>query len=207
MPSLHCFLAAHLAARPLASLHTAGSLQRRLWHLCPSPPQQLLLSFCGTRTPGTWASQRHPGDFNHAAASLAKKRLAEASALQEAPAQFSQKELETLPTGRWDTLAKRNKHRRRFPPILPQAKSYSCFWTRKCLASSFSFLGPQVQHVEVPRLGVESELRLPATATAMATPHPSHIFDLCSLQQGQILNPLSMARDRTHILTDTMLGS
>lgn len=33
----------------------------------------------------------------------------------------------------------------------------------------FFFLGPQVQHVEVPRLGVELELQLPTYAIATAT--------------------------------------
>jgi len=52
----------------------------------------------------------------------------------------------------------------------------------------FVFLEPHPQHVEVPRLGVESELQLPATATAM--PDPSHVFDLQhSSRQYQILNP------------------
>ena len=52
--------------------------------------------------------------------------------------------------------------------------------------------------MEVPRLGVESELQLPAYATATAT------WDLrsdCNLhrssQQQQILKPLSKARDQT----------
>ena len=31
-------------------------------------------------------------------------------------------------------------------------------------------LGPHPQHMEVPRLGVESELQLPASTTATATP-------------------------------------
>ena len=35
------------------------------------------------------------------------------------------------------------------------------------------FLGPHPQHMEVPRLGVESELQLPAYTTATATPDPS----------------------------------
>ena len=62
--------------------------------------------------------------------------------------------------------------------------------------------------MEVPRLGVESELQLPAYATATAIPDLCHICELyCSLQQRQILNPLSEARDRTCILMDTMLGS
>ena len=33
----------------------------------------------------------------------------------------------------------------------------------------FAFLGPYPQHMEVPRLGVESELLLPAYTTATAT--------------------------------------
>ena len=45
-----------------------------------------------------------------------------------------------------------------------------------------SFLGPHLRHMEVPRLGVKSELLLSAYTTATAT---------------QILNPLSEARDQT----------
>ena len=61
---------------------------------------------------------------------------------------------------------------------------------------SFLFLRPQLQHVEVPQLGVELQLQLLAYATATATPDLSHIFDLCcSLWPHQILNPLSEARD------------
>ena len=37
----------------------------------------------------------------------------------------------------------------------------------------FSFLVPYLWQMEVPRLGVESELQLPATAIATATPDPS----------------------------------
>ena len=58
--------------------------------------------------------------------------------------------------------------------------------------------------MKVPRLGVESELQLPACATAMATPDLRYIWDFChSLQPLQILNPLNAARDQTHILMDT----
>ena len=61
-----------------------------------------------------------------------------------------------------------------------------------------SFVGLQSQHMEVPRLGVESELQLPACATATATPDPSRLYDLHhSSRQRGILNPLSEARDRT----------
>ena len=55
----------------------------------------------------------------------------------------------------------------------------------------------------IPRLGVESELQLPATATATTLPDLSHICDLhCSLEQHQILNPLSETRDLTLVLLD-----
>ena len=36
------------------------------------------------------------------------------------------------------------------------------------------FLGLQLQHMEVPRLGVDSELQLPAYTTATETQNPSH---------------------------------
>ena len=66
------------------------------------------------------------------------------------------------------------------------------------------FLGPHVRHMEVPGLGVKSELQLPAYATATATPDLSHICDqCCSLQRHRILNPWCQASDRTHILMDT----
>ena len=58
--------------------------------------------------------------------------------------------------------------------------------------------------MEVPRLGVKSELQLSVYTTATATRDESHVCDLHhSSQQGQILNPLIKARDRTHVLMDT----
>ena len=65
-----------------------------------------------------------------------------------------------------------------------------CFF---CLFVCFFlfFLGPHPRHMEVPRLGVESELQLPSYATATAPCDPSCICDLHqSSQQCQILNPL-----------------
>ena len=63
-----------------------------------------------------------------------------------------------------------------------------------------------LRHMEVPRVGAESELQLPAYATVKAMPDRSC---LCSLHhssgQCQILNTLSKARDQTHILLDTSL--
>ena len=54
--------------------------------------------------------------------------------------------------------------------------------------------------MEVPRLGVKSELelQLPAYATATARPDLSHVCNLHrSSWRRQGLNPLSRARDRT----------
>ena len=69
---------------------------------------------------------------------------------------------------------------------------------------NFCFLGPHPQHMEVPSLGVESELQLLAYATATATQDPSCVCDLHHRsQQRQILNPQSEARGRTCILMDT----
>ena len=69
---------------------------------------------------------------------------------------------------------------------------------------SFCFLGPHPRHMEVPELGVKSELQLLATATATVMPDLSHVYDLChSSWQCQILNPLSKARNRISILMDT----
>ena len=57
--------------------------------------------------------------------------------------------------------------------------------------------------MEIPRLGVEWEMQLPACATATAMQDLSCICDLRrSLQQCRILNPLSEARVRTYILMD-----
>ena len=60
------------------------------------------------------------------------------------------------------------------------------------------FLGLYLQHMDVPRLGVESELPLPAYTTATAMPDLS-----CSCQPPpqpqprRILSPPSKARDQT----------
>ena len=68
----------------------------------------------------------------------------------------------------------------------------------------FFFLGSHPQHMEVPRLGIESELQLPASTSATAMQNPSRIFDP---RQCWILNPLIEARDRTCILMDVRLVS
>ena len=59
--------------------------------------------------------------------------------------------------------------------------------------------------MEVLWPGVKWELHLPlAYATATAMPDLSHIHDLHhNSWQRQIPNPLSEARDQTHVLMDT----
>ena len=68
----------------------------------------------------------------------------------------------------------------------------------------FIFGGPHLQHMEVPRLGIELELLMLAYSTATAMPDLSRVFKLYhSSQQLWILNPQSEARDGTCILMDT----
>ena len=59
-------------------------------------------------------------------------------------------------------------------------------------------------HMEVPRLGVKSEVQLLAYTAASAKPDPSCVCKLHhSSRQRWIPDPLSEARDQTHILNDT----
>ena len=57
------------------------------------------------------------------------------------------------------------------------------------LFTYFCFLGLHLQHVEVPRLGIESELQLLAYTTATAMRDLSHVWNLCHR---------SFARSLTH---------
>ena len=71
----------------------------------------------------------------------------------------------------------------------------------------FCLLGPHPLHMEVPRLGVESELQLLTYTTATVMQDLSRICDLQHRSwKHWILNPLSEARDRAHILVDTSWG-
>ena len=70
------------------------------------------------------------------------------------------------------------------------------------LLEVYCFLGLHPRHMEVPRLGVEPELQLLASATVTATQDLSHVCDLQhSSWQCRIVNPLSETRDQTCILT------
>ena len=81
-------------------------------------------------------------------------------------------------------------------------KICSKHWSKGSFLFFFFFLGPHLEHMEVPRLGVELELQLPAAATATLDP-----TCICSLYYSswhcQSLSPLSRARDRTCILMVT----
>ena len=68
----------------------------------------------------------------------------------------------------------------------------------------FVFLGPQLWHMEVPRLGIEWELWLLAYTKPTATPDLSSCVCTLhhSLLQHRILNPPSKARNRTCVLID-----
>ena len=58
--------------------------------------------------------------------------------------------------------------------------------------------------MEVPRIGVELELQLPAYTTATAMLDPSWVCNLHrSSQRCWILNPLIEAREQTHVLLGT----
>lgn len=67
----------------------------------------------------------------------------------------------------------------------------------------FCFLGLHLRPMEGPRLEVESELQLPAYTTATAMQDPSRVCNLYhSSWQGRMPDPLSEARDQTHIFMD-----
>ena len=73
-------------------------------------------------------------------------------------------------------------------------------------ASFFFFSGPHLQHMDFPRLGVESEPQLLAYTTAIATAiwNPNRVFDLHhSSWRCWIRNPLIEASIQTHVLMDS----
>ena len=93
--------------------------------------------------------------------------------------------------------------------LLPgSAACFPHFLNLNFLLFFFSFLRPHLWPMGVPRVGVQLELQAYSTATATATQDLSYICDLrYRFQQRWELNPLSEARDRTHILMDTVSGS
>ena len=91
-------------------------------------------------------------------------------------------------------------------PLLEMCVKFSIIQGGFCCFVLFVFLGPLLWHMGVLKLGVESELQLPActTATATAAQDPSRVCGPHhSSQPRRILNPLSEARDRSYILVHT----
>ena len=73
-------------------------------------------------------------------------------------------------------------------PLSHNGNSFICIF--------FNFFGLQVQHMEIPRLGVKLKLQLPVYTTAAAMQDPSHVFDLCHCsRQCQVIHPLNETRD------------
>ena len=81
------------------------------------------------------------------------------------------------------------------PVFFPQTKSTVILSLTKVF---FCFLGPHLQHMEVLRLGVLSELQLLAYTTATAAWDPSRVCNLHHIpRECWILDSLSEARDQT----------
>jgi len=96
-----------------------------------------------------------------------------------------------------------NNLRIHFPgSVVTPFKSFHCSWN--CVKFFFFvFLGPYPWHMEIPSLGVKSELKLLAYVTATAMWDPSHVCDLYhSSWPCWIFNPLSQARNWTCVLLD-----
>ena len=88
--------------------------------------------------------------------------------------------------------------------IIQNKKFYGLVFLFLSFFFLFVLLRPYLWHMVVFRLGVESELQLPAYVTATATPDPSCVCNLYhSSRQRRILNPLNEARYGTYILMDT----
>ena len=79
--------------------------------------------------------------------------------------------------------------------------SFFCLFVCLFVCLFFVFLGPHLLHMEVPRLGVESELQLLAYTTVTAMRDLSCLCDPPhSSWQCQIFHPLRETRDLTCIL-------
>ena len=82
--------------------------------------------------------------------------------------------------------------------IQDQVRCYAVLSSSLSMTIIFFFLGPHLRHMEVPRLGIESEVQLPAFTAATAMPDPSRLCQLHhSPRQHGIPNPQSKARDQT----------
>ena len=87
-------------------------------------------------------------------------------------------------------------------PIIWDKNFHIC---HSVISSLLFFLGLHLRHIDVPRLGVESELKLRTRSQPQAKTSELHLGTMSQLSGRQlwILNPLSEAREQTHILVDT----
>ena len=70
-------------------------------------------------------------------------------------------------------VAKKKKAKSKKPPVWYQYKArHKAHTGTDNWLLFFVYSGPRLQHVEAPRLGVQSELQLLVYATATATPDP-----------------------------------
>ena len=91
-----------------------------------------------------------------------------------------------------------------WPQALLHQIQEHCFTSSLLLLFVCLFFRATPAAMEVPGLEVESELQLPACATAIAVWDPSLVWDLHHRSpQRQVPNLLSEARDWTHNLMDT----
>ena len=110
---------------------------------------------------------------------------------------------------KWCQVALYTSHPVKVRSLFPHEFAWIHFLTSNNSFSSiffffFFFLRLSVQHMEVPKLEVKSELQLTGYTTATAVGDPSHVCDLYhNVWQRWVLNPLSKARSWTHILMDT----
>ena len=107
--------------------------------------------------------------------------------------------------------AKIKKNKKRFSPNLIPCNKHSYFGFPFSFFLFFFFFFFLFRAAPAGHgsswLGVKSELQQPAYSTATAMPEPSRVCDLHhSSWQCQSLNPLSKARDWTHVLMDTSLA-
>ena len=97
------------------------------------------------------------------------------------------------------------------PPVWPIYKSVSVLFVFIFFYFLFLhiYLFSRAIHEAYQSSWTRGWIRAAAEGYVTATPDPHHIHICnlcCSSQQHQILNLLSKARDRTHILTETTLG-
>ena len=116
---------------------------------------------------------------------------------------FSSSEAFQIHLSQWCNNYLSNEYMIFSPAITPRLYLPHSLYRCSCQGFIYLFIGLHPWHMEVPRVGAESELQLQAYTRA-TPPDLSHISHLsCSLWQHQILNPLSEARDQTRIFMDT----